>query len=240
MRTDEEYAKDSIALYLKKHHNFAGDIIEGEDPPDYYVLINKKKIVLEITTAESIYNGENEKSKRKTSTESIARLCEELSNEFRKLIPAEKSLMLIFKVPILDFSRFKKQFKITLKKFLQSRKVSHKIFNINGNGEIVEARWIVRSDNSRKALVGVIGAKKPIINIQEQTRLILEKIMMTKNEKLKKLKNEKWLGILNNYPLAESSNFFCALKGVKIVHSFSRVFIIENNSDVFEMRAATS
>lgn len=242
MRTDEEYAKNSIKTYLEKHLGFTGDIIEGEDPPDYYILKNNMKIPLEITTAESIFNDESEKNKRKTSTESVAIFCDELNNEFKNLILPEKSLMLGFKVPIADFSKFKKQFKTILRKFLQD-KVSNKILNING--ELVDARWVTRSNDKRKAVSGVIGVKNPNINIQEQTRLILEERIRAKEIKLKRINGEnwsgeKWLGIINNYPLAEHENFSQALREISNNQAFSKIFVIGDNSEVFEIQKTTN
>lgn len=243
MRTDEEYAKNSIQAYLEKHLSFASKIIEGEDPPDYYVLRNNKKIALEITTAESIYSDESEKSKRKTSTESVAIFCDELNNEFKKLISAGRPLMLVFKVPITNFSKFKKNLKTILKKFLQEDGMSNKRLNING--EIVEARWITHSGDNRKAVIGMIGVKNPIINIQEQTQLILEKIIRGKEIKLKKINSknwngEKWLGVINNYPLTEHKNFSQALCEINNNHVFSKIFIIGDNSEVFEIQKTTN
>lgn len=243
MRTDEEYAKNSIKAYLEKHLSFVGNIIEGEDPPDYYVFKNNKKVALEITTAESIYNDENEKNKRKTFTESIAKYCDELNNEFKKLIPARKSLMLVLKIPILNFSKFKKQLKTVLKNFLQEDKMLNKILNING--EIVKTRWITHGDDNRKAIIGVIKVKNPMINIQEQTQLILEKIIRGKEVKLKKINgkiwnDEKWLGVINNYPLAEHENFSQALRAINNNYGFSKIFMIGDNSEVFEIQKTTN
>lgn len=245
MRKDEEYAKNSIQAYLEKHLSFGVKIIEGEDPPDYYVLKNNRKIALEITTAESIYNDEDEKNKRKTSTESVAKYCDELNNEFKKIIPAGKSLMLALKVPIANFSKFKKQLKRILKNFLEESKMSNKSKSLNINGEIVEARWVTHVDDNRKALIGVIGVKNPIINIQEQTQLILEKITRGKEVKLKKINGkiwngEKWLGVINNYPLAEHENFSQALREVNNNYGFSKIFMIGDNSEVFEIQKATN
>lgn len=238
MRIDEEYAKNSIKAYLGKHLNFIGDIIEGENPPDYYIVKNNTKIALEITRVESIFNGESEKNKRKTSTESVSKLCDKLNNKFKNTIPAGKSLMLVLKVPIANFSKFKRRLETVLKRFLQEGEVFNE--NLNINSEMVEVKWISRGIDGRKAVVGVIGVKNPIINIQEQTQLILEKIIREKEVKLKKIKGKKCLGIINNYPLAEHKNFSQALRRINNNHVFSKIFIIGDNSEVFEIQKTTN
>ena len=56
VRADEIYVKKSIEKYLSEiYEDF--EIVEGEAPPDYYVLCGDKRILLEVTRAEPIYLG---------------------------------------------------------------------------------------------------------------------------------------------------------------------------------------
>ena len=210
-----------------------GSIVEGEDPPDYYVLMGSKKIALEITTAESIFNEESESVRKRTSTESVAMLSDELNKELKGIVPSEKSLLLILKPPINNFGRFKKQLKLILMKILQEHDFLNKKLNIDD--EIVEVRWVSNDSGYHKGIIGVIGDKNPIVNIQEQTILILERIIKDKMRKLQRVNGEKWLGIINNYPLAEHHNFSQALHEVTISHDFSKIFLVGNNSIVMEV-----
>lgn len=240
MRSDEEYAKNSIKVYLEKHLSFVGNIIEGENPPDYYVIKNNKKIALEITTAESIYNNEDKKNRR-TSTESVAKYCDELNNEFKKLIPPRKSLMLALKIPILNFSKFKKQLKTILKNFLQEDEMFNKSLNING--EIVEAKWIPRPSDNLGAVRGLIEVKNfpiELINLQNQTHFILERIIRGKKIKLSKIKVEKWLGVINNHPFLDHNIFIQTMRIINNNHGFSKIFIIGRNSEIFEIQKITN
>jgi hypothetical protein len=238
MRTDEEYAKNSINAYLKKKFDFVGSITEGENPPDYYVIEGDNKIALEITTAESISEGESKESRKRTSTEAVAKLCDQLNQEFKNDIPVGKSLMLVLKTPINHFSKFRKQVRLDLKDLLQENNFANMKLDIHG--EIVELRWIDDESRNYKALIGVSGDKYPIINITEQTRLILEKIIKDKTSKLQKINGKawhgkKWLGIINNYPLADHSNFSQALPKIPLRQEFSKIFLIGNNSTVIEI-----
>lgn len=229
MRIDEEYAKNSIKNYLKNKQGFVGDIVKGEDPPDYYVLAGDTKIAaLEITTAESIYRGEGKN--RKTLEESLARFCDEINDELESSVPVEKTMFLIFNLPVLRYDAFKKGLLLELRRILQGgEKINKKLYI---EREEIELRWVERNSCNHKAIIGMIGVKDPIINIQEQTQLIMKKIIEDKKEKMEKIvwKGEKWLGVINNYILAEGSNFLAALREMKIEHSFSKIFIIENNT----------
>lgn len=242
MRTDEEYVKNSINVYLEKHHSFVGNIIEGEDPPDYYVLESNKKIALEITTAESTCHWETKKAKRKTYTESVDKFCNELNNQFQNKIPKGESLQLVIKIPLLDFNRFRKLLSTELNKLmLRYAEFFSEEFNING--ETVKIKKVVHNDNWRKSIIGIIATKNSDINdinIKIQTQRILKKIINEKVSKLKKINNEKWLGILNNYFLAEHNLFSQALHEMNDNHGFSKIFLIGDNSEVFEIQKTTN
>lgn len=236
MRADEEYAKKSIKIYLESILYPHFEIVMGENPPDYYcVEINGNKIPLEITTAKSIYKDENEKSKKRTSTETLIKFCNQLDNNYKNLIPKGKSIMLVFKVPVRNFNKFKKCLVSTLNKLIRkSKPLGNR--NLNIYGEIVEVHEISHGDNKRKAIIGAITDKNPIIVIQEQTQLILNKIIKEKESKLKKINNKsgkKWLGIINNYPLADINTFKTAIKVIN--HSFSKIFLVEENNKVSEI-----
>lgn len=238
MRQDEEYAKDSIGVYLKNKLGFSCNIIEGEDPPDYYILKGNDKIVLEITTAESIFTEEGKQSKKRTVTESVATLCDDLDNELKNLIPPQKSLLLILHTPINNFSQFKKQLRLILMEIIENDQFFNQKLNING--EIIEARWVIDKAREHKSLIGIIGSKNPICNIQQQTSLIVEKMIREKVVKLERIngkiwRGEKWLGIINNYPLADHSNFSKVLRDTKAHHDFSKIFLIEKDSIVVEI-----
>ena len=61
-RYDEQFIMNCIKTYLENRLPFI-QIVDGEDPPDYYALLNGHKIPLEITRAEIEFN---DKGKRKS------------------------------------------------------------------------------------------------------------------------------------------------------------------------------
>lgn len=238
MRANEEYAKESIKIYLESISYPSFKIVMGENPPDYYCIeTSGNKIPLEITTAESIYKDENEKSKKRTSTEALIKFCTQLDNNLKNLIPKGKSLILYLKVPVRNFSKFKKSLMSTLDKLIKkSKPFGNRSLNIYG--ELVEVHEISHGNNKRKTIIGAITDKNPIIVVQEQTQLILNKIIKEKELKLKKINNgnysgEKWLGVINNYPLADINNFKTAIK--RIDHNFTRILLIEEDNKVSEI-----
>lgn len=236
MRADEEYAKKSINIYLESISYPSFKIVMGENPPDYYCIeASGNKIALEITTAESISKDENEVSKKRTSSEALIDFCNQLDNNYRNVIPKGKSLILYIKIPVRNFNKFKKGLINALDKLIRkSKPLGDRSLNIYG--ETVEVHGVNHGDNMRKAIIGAITDKNPIIVIQEQTQLILNKIIKEKELKLKKINNsgsEKWLGVINNYPLADANIFKIAIKGIN--HNFTRIFLIEEKHKVSEI-----
>lgn len=233
VRTDEEYAKDSIKIYLESILYPPFEIVTGENPPDYYCIGNSgNKIPLEITTAESIYREENEKSKKRTSIEAVAKFSDQLNNKFKNFIPKGKSLLIAFKIPVRNFNKFRKGLVSTLDRLIKP--LGNRSLNIYG--EIVEVHEINHGDNRRKAIIGAITDKNPIIVIHEQAQLILNKVIKEKESQFKKINSnngEKWLGVINNYPLADANIFKIAIN--EIDHSFNRIFLIEEKNKVTEI-----
>jgi|GEM_PF-6498382 len=101
MRTDEEYVKSSIEKYMQNNAEEVS-IIEGDEPPDYYVIYQNRKILLEITRAESLYLNNGKLNTRNTIDQTIIKLCHEINNEIGIEINENKSLLLDTKGPLVN------------------------------------------------------------------------------------------------------------------------------------------
>lgn len=231
MRNDEEFAKDSILTYLRNIGTFSISSKVGEDPPDYYLNFDTKNIALEITTAPSVFGEESKKTRRSTATESLISLLDKANEKFKEKIPSGESLLLTIKVPIKNYANFK----TSLFKHLEELDVQSVVEErISLSGEEIVIKKIVHNDLNRKALIGIIGVKNPILDVDYQVSLILEKILSEKTRKMISISGEKWLGIINAFPIANIDNFKSAYSKVHVNHDFRRVFVIEQNSDVYE------
>ncbi len=49
------------------------------------------------------------------------------------------------------------------------------------------------------------------------------------------MRGEKWLGILNDFFLADRNNFLLAVDKLKVKHSFTRILLIDINGEVAEI-----
>ncbi|MEL7609886.1 MAG: hypothetical protein AAGU74_10300 [Bacillota bacterium] len=241
MRPDEDYVKRSLEEYLS---DVIGDfkIIEGEDPPDYYVQYDNTKILLEVTRADPVFLGKEGLGNRTTNDIALIRLCNQLNDEFGSRIVPPKTLLLSIKGPISNYPKFKKAIKQTISSITEDKKLLSDIYNNWMSLDIGGTKiGIILIDNlpEKKRISGLIGVvdNKELININVQTRLILENIITEKENKTKIINGmewhgEKWLAVLNGYPLADADNYVRAIQRIKITHTFSKIFLIENDYKV--------
>jgi hypothetical protein len=244
MRADEEYTKKAIERYLSKLLS-EFTISEGEDPPDYYVNFDTKKIPLEITRCEPIYALKNKIENRKTVDGSLLSLCDEFNNKFKSQIPNGVSLLLHIECPVdkNKWRDFKKEVCREIVQLIEANIYNKwNIFNIAGKK--VRIKKIRHDQEWRKKIIGLVHTMGdiPIIqcDIQLQTQLLLDKILEEKETKTKIIngqewKCEKWLGILNNYFLADLDNFLLAINSLKIRHTFTRIFCVNSIGNVSEI-----
>jgi len=238
MRVDEEYTKNAIQQYLSRTlSEFI--ITNGQDPPDYYVNIGIKKIILEITRSEEIYTFENNIDNRKTVDVSLLRLCDQINDKFKSRIPNGTSLLLVLKGPVINFSDFKKSLNQVIEHMVEE-KIVDGWSESDICGETIKIKKIIHGQEWQKKIIGLIDNKGAIPNIQLQTQLILNEIIRVKEAKTKIIngqewKGEKWLGILNNYFLAEPDNFIVAVNSLNVKHNFTRIFMVYGNSEVVEI-----
>jgi len=232
LRFDEEYAKNAIEAYLRKESSDF-TITEGENPPDYYIQIDSKKIALEITRAEP-------PSDRKTVDTSLARLCSQINDQFKTRIPDGESLLLDLKGPVANPRNFEKSLSNLIGQIIEGKTEvgNWKCFDVSG--EAVKIKRLTHGQKWRKKIIGFIGNKEPVTDIQSEAQSILNKIIKSKEAKTATIndpqgKREKWLGILNTHPLLDSNNFQIAMGNLNVVHTFTRIFLVLENSEVVEI-----
>lgn len=244
MRTDEEYVKLSIEKHIKNNFEEVS-IIEGDEPPDYYVLYKDRKILLEVTRAESVYKENSQLQNRNTIDQTIIRLCDVINEEVGIHIDKNQSLLLDIKGPLINYGKFKRSIKETILLFLNDNtkyQLSQSNWiELNACGNDIRVKTIETSPLSKR-VIGFAGIKnsRAITNIGEQVLLILEDRIKIKEDKTKVIngivwKEEKWLAILNNYWLASSDTYVRAMKQLKISHTFSKIFFVGEDYEVIQI-----
>lgn len=244
MRNDEIYAKESLVKYLSKDYENL-EIIQGEDPPDFYVLYSNNKILLEVTRAEPIYSDKEGIKNRNTIEISLIELCDQLDQDVGSQIIPGKTLYVFIKGPIANYSKFKTSLRKKVISIIQHVNLLYSFYNhwidINIEGNMIQMK-LIDSTAEKKRICGLISIadNNAILNIDLQAGLILEERILTKEHKTKIINGsewygEKWLAILNGYFLASSETYISAIRRKQISHSFSKIFLIEEQYSVTEI-----
>jgi hypothetical protein len=87
MRNDEILAKDAICNLLNSKQIYPKDVVEGDEPPDYFLLFEDKKVALEITQSGHGYHIiESVKGKSHKSANKCLTLFDEMSKKMLMLL----------------------------------------------------------------------------------------------------------------------------------------------------------
>jgi len=101
MRDYEEYPKDKIIEFLSGRYKNIKCEQSDIDPPDYWLYLDDKKCMLEVTSVVPQYYYENGKSQpRRTADKIIEQLTLEFGNEFAKDIADGYSIVIALHMPI--------------------------------------------------------------------------------------------------------------------------------------------
>lgn len=242
MRADEEYVKNAMTAYLIKN-NIECHILQGEDPPDYYVKINKKKILFEVTQGIDGYYEDGVFVSRLCSDAPILNIGKWLKLQINDDIPCDRMILVYVEGPIVRNTSFKWQLKYTLLDFISSNsKVVENCtewtkMQVNNMRIQVIMKKRDKSDTRSIILFTQPRFNKLRANIEKNVQDILVDILQKKEVAMSKVNfnGEKWLAILNQYPLANDQVYYRTLTKMSINHSFSKIFYIGENQTVKEV-----
>ncbi|MFS0724014.1 hypothetical protein [Paenibacillus sp. 1P07SE] len=232
MRPEEELVKEIIIQHIKSSEDKDAYAINGEDPPDYYLSNNGKKIALEVTNAEDVFlndEGEIEHARRGLDT-SISKYIRTLREKYDGHIPNNDSIIIFFEGPFTDFHKFKKHLDGYIDDICKFNKQADDEIKLFG-GKIK----LKRISNNVNKIVGIIGVKSNRFsgNIEKHAEVILKKIIETKERKIDGSSvDEKWIGILNNCVLANIDTFRRVFKRIEVKHDFKRIYIVDHEGSI--------
>lgn len=240
LRQDEEYTKNKIYDFLKNRVQGL-EVIQGDEPPDYYAIFSGKKIPLEITRSEGSFVDGKEIKSSNDIFEPIMRMCNDLNTRYKYRFQEDITLLIEIKGPLINYNKFKKTLNVFIDK-LTSSSMSYSdtwaAYYIEGNK--VRVKFIHRTYG--KKVVGIIGIarERAIIDIQNHVNLIMKEIFEKKEKKTNNINgqawnDEKWLGVLNNYILAGQSHFEEAVRLLCEKHTFTKIFLVNHDGEVCEL-----
>lgn len=236
MRDDEIFVMKVIEdRYLSREFQ-KYSIVEGDEPPDYYVLHDGRRIALEITQCVPVSIVKGEISSSQSIIDPIIRLIDSMNEKYKDRI-FDKKIFLHITGPIIEFKKFKQK----LDEFVSDLIIRNefdfyddfKVINIHKD----QIKVLVIKDIKGKRISGAVGIKSSNheFNIEAHIETILFDAIQKKYEKLSKLKqgvDEKWLGVLNNYFLSDLDTYGRVLKKFDLPGVFTKIFIVGGDGEL--------
>src|SRR3989344_5956930 len=233
LRPEEKFVLTRISESLDVREPV--EMIEGEDPPDAYIMVGEEKILLEITQlSQFVLNKDGTVKTRLTQDMFGLRLLDELDRELGEAMPQDKNLLIHLKVPVDRPSKFKKQLRQAIQELIAKGEFpkNWKVLDLDGGNASL---FIIPRDSvERKRIIGFIENTNSSADIIENAKSILDNRLSIKNEICAALpfKGPKWLGLFNQYWLADVDTYRLALRKRRISHGFERIFFIQDTGEV--------
>lgn len=248
-RAEEIKVRKAIEEYFRDVYKAEIKVVKGDEPPDYYVYMNNEKISLEVTavTKKIFNNGVEDVDKITNAIDKVlCRLNSNLSND----VDINKTLLVSMYIPLINFTKFKNNIENKISKFIHDN-----INEINSEEELKKTIDICNNELQIKAINKIEGTLVASIEMPKyhsanadigyQVKYSLFDRIKVKEKKTRfvkgvEWKGEKWLAIFNRYSLADKETYQRAMDDIEVLHSFNRIFIVDEDSSVYELEVKSN
>jgi hypothetical protein len=228
LREDEKFVMDAISK------TFSGTWRCGEYPPDAYLMMDNRKVAVEISTLiDSRPNGRGGTVSRASDVMPASQLVNEVEEELRDEIPEGRGVSLVLKSPFLNKRAVKGPLKARIRDLL-SHPTAQRIQETFSGNEIE----ISISNNGAKNIVGlIVPSSLPRYDLLTTAWCILEERIAAKAETCRALKFDHpiWLALRNGYPPADVEMYRQAMNLFSVNHPFEKILLISRDGTVDEL-----
>lgn len=228
LRADERLVVEAIA------QRYGATWRDGEDPPDAYVSIEGQEILLEVTQLSEQVQVAGEQVPRRTHDASGIRILSELNNSLEPDFPSNRCIVLILNMPVENPRVFKRELVNELRRMIAGAPNGDVELTI-GNS-IVQVRFLDRNPGD-KAVTGAVSNSAASPYIVGNVKLSLKDRVLVKEQICSALKFQGacWLGLYNDYFLADERTYQQALAELNLQHSFEKIFLVSDTGVVFDI-----
>ncbi len=240
LRAEERFVLTRIVESLGGANSVSSN--EGEDPPDAYVTVGDTRCLLEITQLSQLVIGKNGAIESRLTQDIFGlRLLNELDSEFRESVPQDKSLLVHLKIPVAKPAKFKAQLRKVVAEIVASDEYPESWKEVTMEGAKAGILTISRDATERKCVTGFVENANSSADILANARTILDNRICIKNEICSSLpfQGPKWLGLLNQYWLADVDTYRAALKRSEVTHDFEKIFFVQDTGEVHVLHSET-
>ena len=229
MRPDEKYALETIV------EKYGGEIIEGDDPPDGYIIRNSKKYAVEVSRLIQHVADADGVAKPRIADEAPAyKLINEIDIELRNDIPPEQYVILILYTPVNNIRQTKLGLKSKIIEMIKSGREEEDT-EINSNSVSISIRTGVQ--DTEKKVFAVLPSTRSSANIGANVNYILLNRIRDKERKRQELPGveEYWLALINEYWIADENSYQISYNALEIDHGFDKILLINDRSQSHEI-----
>lgn len=229
MRSDEEFAKSQFDVYLQSKLTETSILWQdGDEPPDYYLHMDKIKYPVEVTRlVEQVETPRGQIPK--TGIDASARdIAQQVQKEAIQRGILKGKYFISFPYAYRDFYDSRKKLIIQILDFIDQTQpdIRVDIADIKIEGE---SYCLIQKTNNLENSVAV-GAFQPSSKFEleafNEGCQLLEKVINNKAKLLSKLDQPKILLIIDQYNFVEPENYLRCISKISAVSEFHTIFLI--------------
>jgi hypothetical protein len=229
MRPDEEHALSTLV------GKYGGEFIEGDDPPDGYIITNKKKYAVEVTRLIQHVTDDNGIAKPRIADDFPAHnLINEIDLELRGEIPYGQYVFVILFTPVDNIRKTKKEL---ISKILEMVGSGREKEDVEICSNSVSISIYAGEQESGKKVIAALPNSRSSADIGANVNYLLLNSIQDKESKRKELPgvDEYWLALINEYWIADEQSYQMSYGALGIEHGFDKVILINDRKQSHEI-----
>ena len=234
MRSDEAFVCEALVRL------FGGPEIaspsDGEDPPDFYLTFNNRRIAVEVTQLTPIAIGFDGSIGNRLSQDLPGlRIIEYLETTVGTYIPEQFSLLVGIEAPIARPTRVREELHGLIEQLIPTLTPETEFEVVAAESKTTIS--VMPRGKARRKIIGYVANEHSSPNILMNAEFIIEDRIRSKLVTCSSIAETTpiWLAMLNNYWLADGDTYQLALRNTRIRHCFERMFAISELGAVTEL-----
>ena len=221
MTPNEIYVLETLAASVR------GTVTEGENPPDGYITVDRKRIAIEVSRLVEHVSSENGETQSRLSTDVPAQtMAGEIEAEIAESIPEGTHIFLIIGSPVNNIRKTRQELQRAIVKMIESDENTKDIELCRNNVSInIYRGWPANESKISSAIANRYSSS----NITQNVEAILADRIATKTlrQNRQSKPDEYWLALFNDYWIADAESYRVAYDKLQIPHDFDQIVIVD-------------
>jgi hypothetical protein len=227
MRGNEKFVIEAMV------ESFSATWQPGEDPPDAYMDFGSGSVAVEISTLTQHVVSDRGTRERSSDDVPAIRLANELNDELQQVIPAGTYVYMHLSPPIMKYRKTKKELaQLIATKSINDPNIDAEL-KIELFGNDISLTFSQDGSGRTKKISAIISNRDSSADILQNAIYTLGDRIAVKSKKCARLKTRPiWLGLFNDYWLADIHTYAQAMREISRPHIFDRIVVISGDRSV--------